>query len=98
MFRRVYDVLARPLGRRRPSRTAVDYPGPSEEVRAPDPYVRRLPNPRDARWRRWAKRNRAAGHRLPFLRDEECWHTPSHSSSPLWETTDGVVRPYVLSR
>ncbi|MEU8971755.1 hypothetical protein AB0D11_21220 [Streptomyces monashensis] len=65
-------------------------------MRAPDLYVWRLPNPRDARWRRWAKHNRAAGHRLPFPRDEECWHVPVRPGTLLWEATDDVVRLYVL--
>ncbi|MFG2885886.1 hypothetical protein ACGFYV_26935 [Streptomyces sp. NPDC048297] len=68
----------------------------AREVRAPDPYVWQLPNPRDARWRRWARRNRAAGHRLPFPRDEEYWTTAVTPGAPLWEAADDVVRPYVL--
>ncbi len=63
---------------------------------AAQPHARRLPNPHDARWRRWAKRFRAAGHRLPFPRDEECWQTPAPARTPLWEPSDDVVRPYVL--
>ncbi|MEU6508610.1 hypothetical protein [Streptomyces sp. NPDC046942] len=95
MFRRTYDALACLLGRARPTTPTVNYPDHASEMRTPDPYVGPLPNPRDARWHRWAKRNRAAGHWLPFPRDEECWHTPTHPDTPLWETTDDVVRPYV---
>jgi hypothetical protein len=69
----------------------------AREVRTPDPYVWRLPNPYDARWRRWARRARAVGSRLPPLRDEECWQAPPPATpAPLWETADTVVRPYVL--
>ncbi|MEV6943924.1 hypothetical protein AB0N07_18355 [Streptomyces sp. NPDC051172] len=69
------------------------------EPRAPDPYVWRLPGPYDARWRRWARRNRAAGFRLALPGDEECWHIPTRSGTgmPLWEAADDVVRPYVPS-
>lgn len=63
---------------------------------ADQPHAWRLPNPHDARWRRWAKRFRAAGHRLPFPRDEERWQIPAPARTPLWETSDDVVRPYVL--
>ncbi|MFE7271296.1 hypothetical protein [Streptomyces sp. NPDC057623] len=91
MFRRVYDAVARLL-----SRPAVDERDLAGEVRAPDPYVWRLPNPRDARWHRWAKRCRAAGYRLPFPQDEECWPAALPSRRSLWETSDDVVRPYVL--
>lgn len=66
------------------------------EVRVPDPYVWRLPNPHEARWRRWAKRSRAAGCHLPFPHTEECWQVPGRRPPvPLWETSDDVVRPYV---
>ncbi|MET8559202.1 hypothetical protein ABZV75_00920 [Streptomyces flaveolus] len=56
----------------------------------------REPSPYDARWRRWFKRCRAAGRRLPLPRDEECWQAPSPAPAPLWETADDVVRLYVL--
>ncbi|MEW2624907.1 hypothetical protein [Streptomyces sp. NPDC048106] len=98
MFRRLYDALARPFTR--PRRRADEVAGLdiAREVRTPDPYVWRLPTPYDARWRRWAKRNRAAGHRLPMLRDEECRHSPRRQHAPVWEAADDVVRPYVLKR
>ncbi|MER6089265.1 hypothetical protein [Streptomyces bluensis] len=95
MFRRVRDALARVLGRPRSSSPAVNDLGLAGEVRPPDSYVWQLPDPRDARWRRWAKRSRATGHRLPFPRDEECWHIRTHPGTPLWEATDDVVRLYV---
>ncbi|MFB0618654.1 hypothetical protein [Streptomyces sp. AGS-58] len=91
MFRTVRNALARLSPGAAPSRQDL-----GREVRLPDPYVWRLPNPHDARWRRWARRSRAAGHRLPHLRDEECWQTPRPAPAPLWETSDEVVRPYVL--
>lgn len=96
MLRRVHDALARLLGRPRSSSPAVNALALAGEVRPPDPYAWQLPNPRDARWRRWAKRNRAAGHRLPFPRDEERWHIRTHPHVPLWEATDDVIRPYIL--
>lgn len=92
MLRRIYDALAR-LRPRRPAPSVQDL---AQEARTPDPYVWRLPSPHQARWRRWARRNRAAGHRLPLLPDEECWHKPRHTRGPRWETSDDVVRPYVL--
>ncbi|MEU0049433.1 hypothetical protein [Streptomyces sp. NPDC006309] len=91
MFRTVRNAFARLSPGAAPS--DGDLAG---EVRTPDPYVWRLPNPHDSRWRRWARRSRAAGHRLAFLHDEECWQAPTPARAPLWETTDDVVRPYVL--
>lgn len=97
MFRRLYEyatrlfILARANGRPMPDNYSF-----AAEPQAPDPYVWRLPNPHDARWRRWARRNRAVGHRLPFPCDEECWHIPKHPGTGLWEASDEVVRPYVL--
>lgn len=91
MFRLVYDAVARLR-----SRPAVREQDLGPDVRAADPYVWRLPNPRDARWHRWARRSRAAGYRLPFPQDEACWSTALPSRRPLWETSDGVVRPYAL--
>lgn len=97
MFRRLYEAAARLLSGRRADRTAVNDWAHSQETRTPDPYVWRLPSPYDARWRRWAKRSRATGHRLPFPCDEEYWTAPpSPPRGPLWETSDDVVRPYVL--
>lgn len=100
MFRRVYDAVARRLlSRPYRSRPTGEHTDPTREDRAPGPHVWRLPDPRDARWRRWAKRNRSAGHRLPFPRDEECWRAPvpARPRAPLWEAEDDVVRPYVLN-
>ncbi|MFD8520343.1 hypothetical protein ACFV2D_10045 [Streptomyces capillispiralis] len=93
MFRTVRDTLARLLARQRPGPVAGD---PAQEARAPDPYVRRLPNPHDARWRRWSKRCRAAGRYLPFPAEEPCRHVPRRPQSPSWDTDDDVIRPYVL--
>ncbi|GHE00246.1 hypothetical protein [Streptomyces alanosinicus] len=98
MFRRAYDALAHLLGRPRSGVPAADPMDFAREVRAPDPYVWRLPNPHDARWRRWARCNRAAGFRLPIPRDEECWRIATHPGAPPWEATDDVVRPYVVKR
>ncbi|MEU5363288.1 hypothetical protein ABZ354_07285 [Streptomyces sp. NPDC005925] len=51
------------------------------DIRTPDPCVRRLPTPYDARWRRWYKRCRAAGRYLPFPADEACWQDPPSTAS-----------------
>jgi hypothetical protein len=91
MLRLLYDAVARLL-----NRPAVHDRDLAREVRTPDPYVWRLPNPSVARWRRWARRSRAAGHRLPFPEDEECWSAALPAQRSLWETSDDVVRPYVL--
>ncbi|RRQ77083.1 hypothetical protein CQW39_19305 [Streptomyces griseofuscus] len=96
MFRRLYDALARPFTRSRRRDTKATDLEIAREVRNPDPYVWPLPNPYDARWRRWAKRNRAANHRLPILRDEACWRNTAPLCVPLWEAADEVVRPYVF--
>ena len=98
MSRRLSDALARPFTRSRRRDTKAADLEIAREVRTPDPYVWPLPNPYDARWRRWAKRNRAAGHRLPVLSDEVCWQSTTHPCRPHWETADNVVRPYVLKR
>ncbi|MFD7819480.1 hypothetical protein ACFV6E_42220 [Streptomyces sp. NPDC059785] len=69
----------------------------AREVRTPDPYVWRLPSPYEARWRRWHKRCREAGGRLPFPREEGYWQSPpSRAGDSPWRTEDDVVRPYVL--
>ncbi|MFJ6985210.1 MULTISPECIES: hypothetical protein [unclassified Streptomyces] len=91
MFRALYDAVRR-AGRRAPEAD------PAREARTPDPYVWRLPSPYDARWRRWWKRSRAAGHYLPFPADEPCWQQPPRPPAPSWRTNDDVVRPYVLRR
>ncbi|MFI9247038.1 hypothetical protein ACIGXF_31705 [Streptomyces sp. NPDC053086] len=94
MLRTLREALTRLFTRPASSGTApIDL---AREVRAPDPYVWRLPDPYDARWRRWARRSRAAGHRLPLPRDEECWQAPPTARAPLWESSEDVVRPYVL--
>ncbi|GAA3802797.1 hypothetical protein GCM10022403_041070 [Streptomyces coacervatus] len=98
MFRLLYDCAVRLFTRSRSNGCLA--PGDwalTQESRVPDPYVWRLPNPYDARWRRWARRNREAGHRLPFLCDEECWRVPARPREFRWETSDDVVRPYVVS-
>ncbi|MFJ9721030.1 hypothetical protein ACIRPQ_34760 [Streptomyces sp. NPDC101213] len=77
----------------------------AREVRSPDPYVWRLPDPHDARRRRWSKRSRATGRYLPFPRDETCWATTPPPVPPSWrtgetgetgETGKDLVRLYVL--
>ncbi|MDQ0933587.1 hypothetical protein QFZ49_003527 [Streptomyces turgidiscabies] len=49
----------------------------AQAPRRPDPYVMRLPDPRDARWRRWSARAQArmfGPDPLPFPAEEwECW-------------------------
>ncbi|MFB7501751.1 hypothetical protein ACFC09_45120 [Streptomyces sp. NPDC056161] len=101
MFRRVHDALARLLGPPRsngPTTDCTDFMDLAREARTPDPYVWRQPNPYDARWRRWAKRNRATGRYLPVPREEECWQAPARTRTPpTWQTDDDVVRPYILS-
>ncbi|MFI1419641.1 hypothetical protein ACH4VX_16880 [Streptomyces sp. NPDC020731] len=63
----------------------------------PHSYVWRLPNPHDARWRRWSERCHAAGRYLPFPREEECWKLPERRPpTATWHTADDVVRPCVL--
>lgn len=46
-------------------------------------------------WRRWATRSLVTGHRLPVLKEEDCWHTPPLPRPPLWSTSDHLVRGYV---
>lgn len=95
MVRRLYDALTRLF-----SRTRINVPAPDErsltqDVRLPDPYVWRLPDPYDARWRRWSKRSLATGHRLPVPQEEDCRHIPPRPRSPLCATSDDPVRRYV---
>jgi hypothetical protein len=94
MFRRLCDAVARLLTRTRPHNPPMA--DLASEVRTPDPYVWRLPDPHDARWRRWSKRSRAVGHRLPFPCREDCWEAATRPRSASWSTDDDVVRPYVL--
>ncbi|MFF7736161.1 hypothetical protein [Streptomyces sp. NPDC007984] len=96
MFRQLYEAAARLIDRWRAGRTALNPLVPSQEARAPAPYVRRLPSPYEARWRRWAKRCRATGYRLPPLCDDAYWPTPRPPRRPRREATDDVVRAYVL--
>lgn len=97
MFRLLYEYAVRLLtGPRANSHPLPDDWNRAHEPPAADPYVWRLPNPHDARWRRWARRSRAVGHRLPFPCDEEGWHSPTRPGTPLWEAADKVVRPYVV--
>jgi hypothetical protein len=102
MFHRVHDRLVRLLGGPRPTGPTAGDLDLVREARTPDPYVWRLPDPYDARWRRWARRNRTAGRYLPFPREEECWQVPARTrppptrQTPSWQTDDDVVRPYVV--
>ncbi|OQR63719.1 hypothetical protein B6E66_12295 [Streptomyces maremycinicus] len=94
MFRRIYEAFAGLRHKDAPAahdRERDTVP----RARVPDPYVWRLPDPREARWRRWARRSRAAGHCLPFPQEEACWQSPARPREPLWEAADDVVRPYV---
>lgn len=94
MFRLLRDAVARLFTRPR-----YGDPPPldlAREVRQPDPYVWRLPNPHDARWRRWSKRSRARGRYLPFPHDAAHWATPPPPAPPSRRTGEDVVRPYVL--
>ena len=60
-----------------------------------------LPNPHDARWRRWSKR--AQSHRaehgrwLPLLAHEACWERPPARARREHARMDvrDIVRPYV---
>lgn len=92
MFRQLHDVLTRA----RTTDTASDHWADLvRETPAPDPYVWRLPSPHEARWRRWARRSLATGHRLPVLQNEDCRHVPPRPRTPVWTTSDAPVRPYV---
>ncbi len=91
MFRLIREAVARLFAGPTP-----DGRGLAPEVRTPDPDVRRLPSPYDARWRRWFKRSRAAGRYLPMPLDEDCWQVPQPPGPPAWQTDENVVRPYVL--
>lgn len=74
--------------------------------RCPDPYVMRLPNPRDARWSRWSARARArmfGPDPLPLLSEEwERWGDgggrqgphPVERMAPFEDPRD-PTRPYV---
>jgi hypothetical protein len=92
MFRLLYDAVAQRL-----SRPVVRDRDLTREVWAPDSYGWWLPNPREARLGRWARRSRAAGYRLPFPDDDEvCGPDAAPSQQPLRETSDDMVRAYVL--
>ena len=92
----MYRLLRDLLSRSRSKEPTVDAWEPVREARQPDPYVWRLPSVYEARWRRWFKRSRAAGHHTPFPAQEACWATPSPARAPSWQTDDDVVRPYVI--
>ena len=96
MFRLLYDHAVR-LFTRSCSNIRTEYGdwALAQETRAPDPYVWRPPNPHDARWRRWARRNRAAGRYLPFPPEETCWQRPPRSQPPPRRAEDDPVRLYV---
>ncbi len=99
MFRPVRDALVGLFTRPRSGGHAVSDWELSAEVRTPDPYVWRLPDPGEARWRRWAKRSRAAGYRLPLPGAEECWNVPEPPVRPhRWDSADDdMVRLYVAT-
>lgn len=94
MFRRIHEALAGLWHKNVPVPNDRDRDTVSE-ARTPDPCVWRLPDPCEARWRGWARRNRAAGHCLPFPQEEACWQCPARPRNPLWEAADDVVRLYV---
>jgi hypothetical protein len=96
MFRLVRDAVDRLLSRRAEVEKEANDRDLAREVRTPDPYVWRLPNPYDARWRRWFKRSRAAGRYLPFPAEEAYWKVPSRPGTRARTTDDDVARPYVL--
>lgn len=63
----------------------------TQAPRCPDPYVMRLPNPRDARWRRWSDRAQArmfGPDPLPLLAEE--WER--------WGDGDGWQVPHPVQR
>ncbi|MFD5265350.1 hypothetical protein [Streptomyces sp. NPDC058335] len=93
MFRLLHDAVVRLMAQ--PAAHEPPMADLAREVRAPDPYVWRLPTPHDARWRRWSRRSRATGRYLPFPHDEACWQTPPPPAPPSWRTGDDVVRTYV---
>ncbi|MFD9432589.1 hypothetical protein [Streptomyces sp. NPDC060002] len=95
MFRRIHEAFAGLRHKNGLVANEWDWDA-VPDVRTPDPYVWRLPDPREARWRRWARRSRAAGHCLPFPQEEACWQTPARPRNPPWEASDDVVRLYVL--
>lgn len=95
MVRQLYDALTRLFSRKHRDVPAPDDWRFAHNVRVPDPYVWRLPEPHEARWRRWSKRSLATGHRLPVLQEEECWHIPAPPRTPLWSISDNLVRRYV---
>ncbi|MHA5054688.1 hypothetical protein [Streptomyces sp. SD15] len=74
----------------------------TQAPRVPDPYVWSMPNPREARWRRWRRRTQrfpSPGRTPLLLPDEECWQPAVRippSPAGWWEATDDVVRLYVL--
>ncbi|MBW8737572.1 MAG: hypothetical protein JF621_10710 [Streptomyces turgidiscabies] len=93
MFRltaRLVSRLAAAVLRPRTPRPPVTVDQPP---RTPDPYVWTLPNPREARWRRWHRSKNPADLLLP---DEDCWRQSPPPRPPNWTTTDNVVRLYVL--
>ncbi|WP_159074178.1 hypothetical protein [Streptomyces dioscori] len=98
MFRFLLDAVARLRGRPRPRRPEVGDWDLARQVRAPDPYVWRLPSPHDARWRRWSRRHHLTGCYPPLMAEEDCWKRPARLRTPPSQTEDDMVRLYVLMR
>ncbi|KPI01171.1 hypothetical protein OK074_5581 [Actinobacteria bacterium OK074] len=72
---------------RRGGRTPDPPPDPwttAQSVRTPDPYVLPLPNPHDARWRRWSKRSHSPNRRLPLPHpvDDPRWQPQPQPPTP----------------
>ncbi|MFE1798516.1 hypothetical protein ACFW9L_20460 [Streptomyces sp. NPDC059517] len=98
MFRFLRDAVARLLSRPRHRRPEAGDWDLAREVRAPDPYVWRLPSAHDARWRRWSRRHRLTGCYPPLLPEEACWKPPTRFRTPPPQVEDDMVRLYVLRR
>jgi hypothetical protein len=102
MLRLTARLFTRPAAVLRPRTPSPPAPATlTQPPRTPDPYVWTLPNPGDARWRRWYRRTQ----HIPYkdrtdllLPEDDCWQSPVHAlpSPSNWAATDDVVRLYVL--